>query len=70
MLSERLKYLSEYDWFTIWPIISVVLFTLIFIFIIFMVIRFKKKDVKLWEAMPLDDKINDSSLEISNNSDK
>ena len=55
MLGEKVKYLSEYDWAMIWPKVSVVLFTIIFLFIVFMVIRFKKKDVEEWEAMPLND---------------
>ncbi len=55
MLGEKLKFLSEYDWATIWPKISVVLFTLIFLFIVYMAITFKKKDVEEWEAMPLND---------------
>ncbi|NPA44059.1 MAG: hypothetical protein GXO49_00840 [Chlorobi bacterium] len=55
MLGEKLKFLSEYDWATIWPKISVVLFTLIFLFIVYMAITFKKKDIEEWEAMPLND---------------
>lgn len=55
MLGEKLKYLNEYDWVTLWPKISVVLFTVIFLFIVYMVIKFKKKDVEEWEAMPLND---------------
>ena len=70
MLSEKLKYLNDYDWITIWPIVSVVLFTAIFIFIVFMVIKFKKKDIGIWEAMPLDEDNNISSVEILNNSDQ
>ena len=66
MLSDKLKYLSEYEWMTIWPIISVVLFTSVFIFIIIMVIRFKKKDVADWESMPLEDDSTESSAELSN----
>lgn len=57
MLSERLKYLSENEWLTLWPSISVVLFTLIFIFIIIMVIGYKKKDIKKWESLPLDNEM-------------
>ena len=55
MLGEKVKYLSEYDWAMLWPKVSVVLFTLIFLFIVYMVITFKKKDVAEWEAMPLND---------------
>ncbi len=55
MLGEKVKYLSEHDWAMIWPKISVVLFTLIFLFIVYMVITFKKKDVAEWEAMPFND---------------
>jgi hypothetical protein len=55
MLSERLKYLYENDWLSLWPTISVVLFLAIFIFIVFMVLRYKKKDVQEWESMPLDE---------------
>jgi len=61
MLGEKVKYLSEYDWAMIWPKISVVLFTIIFLFIVFMVITFKKKDVKEWEAMPLNDGSDDDT---------
>ncbi len=55
MLGEKLKYLNDNDWITIWPMISVVLFTLIFISIVFIVVRLKKKDVREWEIMPLDE---------------
>ena len=55
MLSEKLKYLNDYEWATIWPIISVVLFTAIFLFIVIMVINYKKKDIKIWEDMPFDE---------------
>lgn len=55
MLGEKVKYMSEYEWAMIWPKISVVLFTLIFIFIVYTVIKFKKKDIEEWEAMPLND---------------
>ncbi len=55
MLGEKFKFLSEYDWATLWPRISVVLFTLVFLFIVYMVLTFKKKDVEEWEAMPLND---------------
>jgi len=55
MLSEKLKYLSNSDWATLWPMISVVLFTLIFIYIVYMAIKFKKKDIAKWESMPLED---------------
>ncbi len=55
MLGEKLKYLQDSHWVTIWPNISVVLFTVIFILIVITVIKYKKTDVKIWESMPLDD---------------
>ncbi len=61
MLGDKLKYLEDNHWATIWPNISVVLFTIIFIIIVIMVIRYKKSDVKEWESMPLDDGTSDNS---------
>ncbi len=55
MLGEKLKYLQDNHWVTVWPNISVVLFTVIFILIVIIVIRYKKTDIKVWESMPLDD---------------
>jgi hypothetical protein len=55
MLGDKLKYLEDRPWATLWPNISLVLFTLIFIIIIIAVIRYKKSDVQKWENMPLDD---------------
>lgn len=55
MLGDKLKYLEDNNWTTIWPNISVVLFTIIFIIIVIIVIKYKKSDVKKWESMPLDD---------------
>ncbi|MCF6365570.1 MAG: hypothetical protein L3J35_05145 [Bacteroidales bacterium] len=55
MLGEKLKYLNEHDWITIWPTISVILFTIIFLYIVYTAIKFKKKDVAKWESMPLDE---------------
>ncbi len=54
MLGEKVKFLGEYDWAMLWPKVSLVLFTLIFLFIVYMAITYKKKDVDRWESMPLD----------------
>ena len=54
MLGEKVKFLSEHDWAMVWPKVSLVLFTLIFLYIVYMAFTFKKKDVDNWEAMPLD----------------
>ena len=64
MLGEKLKYLQDHDWATVWPNISLILFTLIFIIIVIMVIRYKKSDVEKWEQMPLDDN-NSASSDIT-----
>ncbi len=61
MLGDKLKYLEDHKWATIWPNISVVLFTIIFIIIVIMVIKYKKSDIKKWREMPLDDDKNDNS---------
>ncbi len=61
MLGDKLKYLEDNHWATIWPNVSVVLFTLIFIIIVIMVIKYKKSDVEKWEAMPLDDETNETT---------
>ncbi len=61
MLGDKLKYLEDNQWATIWPNISVVLFTFIFIVIVIMVIRFKKSDIRKWESMPFDDETNNVS---------
>lgn len=61
MLGDKLKYLEDNHWATIWPNISVVLFTIIFIIIIIMVIKYKKSDIRKWESMPLDDDKTESS---------
>jgi cbb3-type cytochrome oxidase subunit 3 len=45
---------SNNDWLGIWPSISVVLFFVIFIAIIYQVVRYDKKLIKKWETMPLD----------------
>ena len=63
MLGDKLKYLEDNHWATIWPNVSLVLFSLIFIVIVIIAIRYKKSDVKKWESMPLDD---DNEI-ISNN---
>ncbi len=63
MLGDKLKYLEDHKWATIWPNISVVLFTLLFIIIIIIVIKYKKSDVKKWEAMPLDDDESNNSAQ-------
>ena len=55
MLGEKLKYLYDNDWITIWPMISVILFLLIFIYIVYIVVRLREKDVSEWETMPLDE---------------
>ncbi len=61
MLGEKLKYLEGHDWATIWPNISLILFTMIFIVIVITAIRYKKSDVEKWEQMPLDDNNSDFS---------
>ncbi len=55
MLGDKLKYLEDNHWATIWPNISVILFTAIFIIIVIVVIKYKKSDIEKWEAMPLDE---------------
>jgi len=54
MLGEKVKFLSEYEWALIWPKVSIVLFLIIFLFIVYMAITYKKKDIEKWEVMPLD----------------
>ena len=61
MLGDKLKYLEDNHWATIWPNISVVLFTIIFIIIVIMAIKYKKSDIRKWESMPFDDEINNNS---------
>lgn len=57
--------LKDIDFIAVWPSISVVLFLFIFIFIVFNVIKFDKKKIEEWGAMPLD-----FNGEISQNTDK
>ncbi len=60
MLGDKLKYLEDNDWATVWPNISVILFTVIFIIIVITVIKYKKSDIQEWESMPLDDEVRDN----------
>ncbi len=46
--------LAGHEWLGIWPTISVVLFFVIFLVIIFQVVRYDKSLVKKWESMPLE----------------
>jgi len=64
MLGEKVKFLSDYNWAMIWPKVSLVLFFLIFLFIVYMAVTYKKKDVEKWESMPLD---LDDETSIDNN---
>jgi len=49
------------DWIGIWPSVSVILFFVIFVIIVYKVVRYDKTLVKKWEELPFESHENQSN---------